>query len=108
MDRHYAVHGRSDPKAAANLPADSSGVHEHLHATPQRPTLLLVRPIAGGTTSHSADLPASVTAVDGVGPKAAGNLPTDVPTVDGAGPAAATSIPADGSAVVDCLCGPLP
>jgi hypothetical protein len=107
MDSDDAVHGRSDPKAAANLPAGSSGFDELLHAASEHPSLLLIGAIAGGTTSHSADLPASFTAVDGAGPKAAGNLPGDVPTVDGAGPSPTAGFPANGPAVVDRLHGPL-
>src|SRR5829696_6364799 len=40
---------RADPKAAAQLPADDAGAHEHLHAAPKHPRLLRLR--AGPTAA---------------------------------------------------------
>jgi hypothetical protein len=108
MDHYDAVHGRSAPKAAADLPTDDAGVHEFLHATPQHPTLLcFAATTGGGTTSHPTDLPASLRAMDAVGAKTTADLPTDLPTVDRASPTATANVPADSPAVVDRLHGPL-
>src|SRR5215203_5443381 len=82
---------RADPKAAAQLPADDPGTHEHLHATPQHPRLLRLR--AGRA---AADPPAAHPAVDAAGPPTAADLPA-------AGPAAAAIVPADGAGVDEHL-----
>jgi hypothetical protein len=37
MDRHDAVHGRSNPEAAADLPADDAGPDEQLRPAAQQP-----------------------------------------------------------------------
>ena len=107
MDIYYAVYGGSDPKAAADLPADDAGVYQLLHATPQQPALLRFRAIARGSTSHATGLPASLPTLDGVSPTTAADLPADIPTVDGAGPTATASFPADRPAVALDLHGPL-
>src|SRR5215212_10313446 len=72
---------RADPKAAAQLPADDAGAHEHLHAAPKHPRLLRLR----------------------AGPTAAADPPAAHPAVDGAGPAAAAGLPADGAGIDEHL-----
>src|SRR5215208_1569140 len=84
---------RADPKAAAQLPADDAGAHEHLRAAPKHPRLLRLR--AG--RAAAADPPAAHPAVDGAGPAAAADVPA-------AGPAtAAAGLPADGAGVDEHL-----
>src|SRR5215204_6701236 len=83
---------RADPKAAAQLPADDPGAHEHLHATPKHPRLLRLR--AG--RAAAADPPAAHPAVDAAGPPTAADLPT-------AGSTAAAGLPADGAGVDEHL-----
>src|SRR5215211_7014665 len=73
--KRHAVPGRTDPEAAAELPADDPGADEHLHAAPEHPRFLPLRP----------------------GRATAANPPADGPAVDGAGPTAATNLPAAGS-----------
>src|SRR5215217_8069174 len=90
MDRHDAVHGRSDSDAATDLPADDAGSDEQLRPTLEHPTLLHLPTTARRRpTGHGADLPSSFGAVDG-----AIHSPTG-------------GIPAGGPAVVECLHGPL-
>src|SRR5215212_1458321 len=83
---------RADPKAAAQLPADDAGAHEHLHAAPKHPRLLRLR--AG--RAAAADPPAAHPAVDGAGPAAAADLPA-------AGSTAAAGLPADGAGIDEHL-----
>src|SRR5215210_177288 len=108
MDRHDAVHGRSDTKAAADLPADDAGSDEQLRPTAQHPTLLRLPTTAGGgATGHGTGLPSSLGAVDAASTTSAAELPGDVPTVDGAGRSPTGGFPAGSPAVVERLHGPL-
>src|SRR5215218_9889566 len=83
---------RADPKAAAQLPADDAGAHEHLRAAPKHPRLLRLR--AG--RAAAADPPAAHPAVDGAGPPTAADLPA-------AGPATAAGLPANVSGIDEHL-----
>src|SRR5829696_1666038 len=59
---------RADPKAAAQLPADDPGAHEHLHATPQHPRLLRVRAGRPAAADPPAARPAAaIVPADGAG-----------------------------------------
>ena len=108
MDRHDAVHGRSDPEAAADLPADDAGSDEQLRPTLEHPTLLRFSAAAGGgAKGHGTDLPSSLGAVDAASTTTAAELPGDVPTVDGAGRSPTGGFPAGGPADVECLHRPL-
>src|SRR5829696_138633 len=81
---------RADPKAAAQLPADDAGAHEHLPAAPKYPRLLCLR------AGRAADPPAAHPAVDGAGPTAAADFPA-------AGPTAAAIVPANVSGIDEHL-----
>src|SRR2546423_34829 len=92
--------GRADSKAAAEFPADDSGVNEHLDSG--------VNEHLYAALEHSWSLHIRADS------RAAANLPTDGPTVDAAGPGAAAdfpaasptaaaSFPADGSGSDECL-----
>ena len=108
MDRHDAVHGRSDPEAAADLPADDAGSDEQLRPTLEHASLLrLPTTTGGGAKGHGTDLPSSLGAVDAASTTTAAELPADVPTVDGAGRSPTGGFPACGPAVFGCLHGPL-
>ena len=108
MDIHHAVYGRSDPKAAADLPADDAGSDEQLRPTPEHSSFLRLPAAAGrGPTCYGADLPSSFGAVDTACTTAAAELPGNVAAVDGAIHSPTGGIPAGGPAVVECLHGPL-
>src|SRR5919106_2389437 len=79
---------RADPKAAAQLPADDPGAHEHLHAAPKHPRLLRLR----SGRAAAADPPAGHPAVDGAGPTAAADVPTAGPTAAAVPPANVSGI----------------
>src|SRR5215212_12072929 len=86
MDLYDAVRCRSDSKATADLPADDAGHHDLLCPTSQHPTLLCLTATARGrATSHGAELPSSLGAVDAACTKTTTDAPRDVPTVDEAG-----------------------
>src|SRR3712207_1351052 len=76
MDRHDANPGRSDPEAAADLPADDAGPDEQLRPTPEHPALLCLTATARrGATGCGKDLPSSLRAVDAAGATTAADLP---------------------------------
>src|SRR5215213_3935499 len=79
---------RADPKAAAQLPADNPGAHEHLHATPKYSGFGRLR--AG--RAAAANPPASHPAVDGAGPPTAADLPAAGPTAAAVPPANVSGI----------------
>src|SRR5215204_5384967 len=108
MDRHDAVHGRSDSEAAADLPADDAGSDEQLRPTPEHSSFLRLPAAAGrGPTCYGADLPSSLGAVDAACATATAELPRDVPTVVGAIYSPTGGFPAGGPTVAQRLHGPL-
>ena len=106
MDRHDAVHGRSNPEAAADPSADDAGSDEQLRPAAQQPTVLHGTATTGRRAKgHGADVPSGFGAVDAAGPKTAAGLPADVPTVAGAGHGTTAGLPGSGSAVSGSLHG---
>src|SRR5215203_346050 len=82
MGRHHAAPGRADPEAAAGLPADDPGAHEHVRAAPEHPGLL-----PGRAPPAAAQPPAAHPAGHRAGPGAAAHAPA-------AGPGPAAELPA--------------